>query len=183
MSAEVLACGALVTFKLTQGYVALVDAEDYDRLSAYKWSAKVKEDGRVYAQASILRNGKKTTMLMHRFLLDAPRGVQVDHRNNLGTDNFKANLRLCDGSQNNQNSCPRKKRVTATFKGVWRSKDRAHFRAAIKIHGRQIHLGMFQSEDAAARAYDAAAIQHFGEFARTNFPSSPSPEALAGGAA
>ena len=61
--------------QLTKGYVAYVDDSDYERVSAHKWYAHVKQDG-VYAHTNI----EQKTVQMHRFILGAPRGMLVDHR-------------------------------------------------------------------------------------------------------
>jgi hypothetical protein len=105
---------------------------------------------------------------MHRQLLGlTDPSEQVDHRNHDGLDNRRENLRPCTNQQNQHNQ---RKRAgcTSRYKGVHWDFRNGSWRAAIKAEGRTIHLGRFQDEDDAARAYDDAARRLFGEFALTN---------------
>lgn len=72
---------------LTKGKFAIVDAEDYDWLSQYKWCA-VKSRETFYAQ----RWSNGTTVSIHREIMCAPKGVICDHKNHNGLDNRKSNL-------------------------------------------------------------------------------------------
>lgn len=160
--------------KLTQGYVALVDEGDYEMLVRFKWSAHVKKrkDGsvlNVYAVRGERRGGVSHPVLLHRALLGAQRGVDIDHIDGDGLNNTRGNLRVCSRSQNNHNSRLRPDN-TSGYKGVAWSKASRKWRAYIAIStGERRHLGLFSSAVAAAGAYDLAAMKYFGEFARTNF--------------
>jgi len=154
--------------KLTQDKVAQVDDADYEWLSAWKWYAKW--DGwHWYAMRNSPydANGKQHTILMHRQILGAQPGEQVDHRNRKGLDNQRHNLRFCTYSQNQAN---RKKRAgcMSQYKGVHWDKRAGKWQARIRVHGKWIHLGLFDDEIAAALAYNKAATEYFGEFARPN---------------
>ena len=152
---------------LTQGKVALVDEADYKALMRYKWRAQ-RDRFTFYAVRSV---GKVGVELMHRQILHVASDstIEVDHANRDGLDNRRANLRRCSKSQNHQNQQPRSDRKSR-FKGTSRYVDRPGlWRARIVVNGVRIHLGCFQSEEEAAAAYDAAALQSYGEFARTNF--------------
>ena len=91
----------------------------------------------------------------------------LDHRNTDPGDNAWANLRRCTHRQNLQN-CSLPSNNTSGFKGVFKRPGRPRWMARIRVDGRLKSLGDFDAPNAAARAYDAAAVAHFGEFARTN---------------
>lgn len=149
------------TIELTQGYVAIVDDEDYERVSKYKWC--VSSDGYTH-------NG--TVGLMHRFIMgiDDPNLV-VDHINHDTLDNRKKNLRVCTNQQNNFNSKPYNK---IGYKGVTnKAKSDKRYRkktyqARITKDGIKYHLGYYSTPEQAAAAYNGAARILFGEFAYLN---------------
>lgn len=151
---------------LTRGYIALVDEEDYERVSTFKWQASVQmREGRVVGVGA----RKSDQRLMHRFILDLPpRQPFVDHKNHNGLDNRRANLRLCDNRLNQGNAKLRQKDNTSGFRGVTRNKGAWH--AQIRANKVTTYLGRFQSAEEAARVYDAEALRIFGEFANLNFP-------------
>lgn len=157
---------------LTQGFTALVDDEDYERVSEFKWHAHVyrRSDGsvwNVYAQRHVIVNGQRTTQSLHRFLLNDPEGLQVDHVNGDGLDNRRENIRLCSHAENGRNRKPQSGGSSA-FNGVYWHKLACKWVAQINVAGKRYSLGLFQKEEDAAKAYDAAAINLFGAFARTN---------------
>ncbi|HEV8559887.1 MAG TPA: AP2 domain-containing protein, partial [Actinophytocola sp.] len=105
---------------------------------------------------------------LHRFITGDP-PHDIDHVNGDGLDNRRANLRPCSNSLNLANSRLYKGN-TSGYRGVdWHKKSR-RWRARIGVDDRLIHLGMFDTPEEAARAYDAAAIAAWGEYARPNFP-------------
>ena len=148
------------------GFAALVDPEDFELLSQLKWHIHEKHNIK-YARHTYYRSGKYGTCLMHRLVLNAPDNLIVDHINGDGLDNRKANLRLCTHSENLLNRSPR--RGTSIYKGVyWHNKDR-RWTATISKDGKRRRIGGFTSEIEAAKAYDKAAKELHGEFARLNF--------------
>jgi hypothetical protein len=151
--------------ELTYGKFAIVDAEDYARLTQYKWCA-VKKSRTCYAKTLHL-NG--AILHMHRMVANAPKGLFVDHINHDGLDNRKPNLRLCTELQNLRNKRP-KYGGTSKYKGVIWSKANKKFRARIYHNGKNIQLGYFINETDASKAYDKAAKKLFGQFAYLNFP-------------
>jgi hypothetical protein len=86
-----------------------------------------------------------------------------------GLDNQRQNLRLATNQQNCRNI--HGGRGTSAYKGVSAHQMSHRWRARLTVDGRETHLGMFDTEEAAALAYDEAARRHFGEFACPNFPS------------
>ena len=155
-----------VKIPLTQGKFALVDEADCDLISNHKWWA-TKVGNVFYAGRTTKKaEGKKTTVYMHRVILDLKKGKQADHINGNGLDNRRSNLRLCANQQNQRNQ--HSIRGTSKYKGVCR--DNGAWLARIKVDYKTKHLGRFKNEIDAARTYDEAAIKHFGEFANTNFP-------------
>lgn len=154
---------ALVQF--ATGGTALVDADDLPRVLTLRWYGR-RNAGRT-ATYGFAKRGTKTIYL-HRFILDAPVGVQVDHVNMDGLDNRRANLRLATAGQNHSNRV--KRPGTSPFKGVWWSPYRNRWEAGITADGRRFKLGRFANELEAARAYDDAARLMHGAFARVNFP-------------
>jgi len=149
---------------LTRGQCALVDDADFETVvSAGKWQA-APGCNTFYARHAYRRDGKVRHVHMHTLLLMS---LGVDHIDGNGLDNRRQNLRPATGSQNAMNrATPRDN--TSGFKGVHRN--RLRWQAQIKAGGRRISLGTFDTPEEAARAYDAAALHHFGAFARPNFP-------------
>lgn len=145
---------------LTRGFVALVDDADYEWINQCRW--KINTYGYAFRQT------KTETISMHRLIADTPKGMECDHINHEKLDNRRANLRNCTSKENCRN---KKQNIgTSAYKGVYFNKSRGKWRADIRIDYKLHYLGCFTSEIDAARAYDAAAREHFGEFAHLNFP-------------
>jgi hypothetical protein len=151
--------------ELSQGKVALIDDEDFERVSKFKWSA-LKDCGTWYA-VGYTRGSHATrkAMKLHRFILNAPPGVMVDHRNRDGLDNRRENIRFATCSQNTANSLGWS---ASGYKGVSWHKRHKKWIAHVMKDQRLIHLGYFDDKGEAAQAYNDAARQLFGEFARLN---------------
>jgi len=155
-----------VGVELTRGLIAVIEKQDVLLVRGYRWTTMAAPNGRNYAVSHTTARGKKTAFLMHRVILGASKGQELDHKNRDGLDNRRANLRFCTHSQNQGN---RKKQAgSSQFKGVFWDPDRMKWRAAIKVGGKLKKLGRFDSEAEAARTYDTAAKEGFGEFARCN---------------
>ena len=154
---------------LTRGKVALIDDEDYESVTRFKWSyhKPVRPTATGYAFRSQKTQGHCKKIYLHRFLLDAPKGMEVDHEDGDGLNCQRHNLRLATSSQNGHNTGPRKNNRCG-FKGVRAYKGK--WTARIRINNMEEQIGTFESPEAAAHAYDARAIEAFGEFAGPNFP-------------
>jgi hypothetical protein len=154
--------------QLTRGKVAIVDDEDYKWLSKHKWYA-VKRGNMFYAVRKSSRvDGGQKNILMHREIMGLkPGDPDVDHRDGDGLNNQRMNLRKASKSQNAMNMKTRY--GMSKFKGVsWNKRDKK-WQVRIGIDGKQKHLGNYDCEEDAARAYDEKAIELFGEYARLNF--------------
>lgn len=157
---------------LALGKYALIDLEDAERVMAVNWVyEKNKRSGKEYVHRGAVVAGKNTTVYLHRFIMNAPKGVQVDHKDNDGLNCQKENLRFATPAQNHQNM-----KIIRTgavpFKGVTycrRRNRRKRFHARLYSEG-GASLGYFLTAQEAARAYDAKAREMYGEFARLNFP-------------
>lgn len=173
--------GTDVIIPLTRGMTAIADAELFEsdllytsfagqqsiiRPSAITWSA-IKSRHQFYAGNGATKPGP---LMLHRVLSQAPAGILVDHRDRDSLNNRLTNLRLCNHSQNMANAPPRP--GTSRFKGVYASRRTKPWRVTLAFteNGRLIkqEIGHFHSEIEAARAYDEAALQRYGEFAFLN---------------
>lgn len=157
----------VVRLPISRGYFALIDAEDVERISPWLWSALERPGRSPY----VFRKEKRATIYLHRFLMDAPTGLQVDHIDGNGLNCRRSNMRLCTASQNQMNRTNSRSEKSSRYKGVFWSKHHRKWIAQIKLNYINTRLGGFDSEDEAAKAYDAAAVEAFGPFARLNFLS------------
>lgn len=159
------------TITLTQGKVALVDDEDFDRLNRHKWYARkyaLKNRMTWYAVRNLtVAPGKQTTLQMHREIAAVAGICQTDHRDGNGLNNQRENLRPATRRQNQQNQRKRPD-CSSRFKGVCWNEESRKWQANIRVNGYKRYLGLFEVEEDAADAYDEAATRLFGEFALTN---------------
>ncbi len=167
-------------------HTILIDEEDWEKVSQHKWcidaTARRNSRGGFYAKTSILhpdggwydnptsgRGRRRTSMFLHRFLMNPPPGYMVDHINHNGLDNRRENLRICTRVENGRNRLPSKKTASG-YKGVRRNGSDNCWQAKINIDKKQTYIGSFATAEEAALAYDKVAIKEHGEFACLNFP-------------
>uniref|UniRef100_A0A6M3KBR1 Putative HNH endonuclease n=1 Tax=viral metagenome TaxID=1070528 RepID=A0A6M3KBR1_9ZZZZ len=141
---------------------ALVDEDDYNRVSKYDWNLYRFSEHKKYVQATV--SGR--SVYLHRFVLPhtLPR---TDHINQNTLDNRKSNLRPATYSQNGANRKLNKNNASG-FRGVHFEKFTQRWRAQIQVEGVHIKLGRFSTPELAAREYNSAATEFFGEFAVLN---------------
>jgi len=159
----------VVEIPLTQGKVALVDDEDAERVLAMRkwWAAR--RGKTYYAVARVAGSHPRREVLMHRFILGAPPGTEVDHCNGNGCDNRRDNIRVCSHGENQRN-VGKWYIGGSRYLGVSWFRRTQKWRARICVNSKHITLGYFNDEVEAARAYDEAARKYHGEFATLNFP-------------
>lgn len=158
---------------LTQGVIALIDADMVPILGEHNWYANL-----CCGAWLAKRNGRghdRRTHLMHREIMSPPDGLMVDHRVHYDSDikvidNRRANLRICSASENGKNKRP--SGGSSQWKGVQWDGLRKKWKAQITVNFKTEYLGYYTDEIAAAKAYDSAAISLFGEFALLNFSGS-----------
>lgn len=152
--------------------IALVDGNMFDTLCAHSWhvvnTARPGAHRRLYVRGTV--NGKP--VYLHREVMRLAgldvENRKVDHINGNPLDNRRCNLRLCTDAENLRNQRIRRVPKTSRFKGVSQSKNHNRWRASIFKDYKRVHLGYFDTPEQAARAYDAAAVELHGNFARTN---------------
>ncbi|WP_434439742.1 AP2 domain-containing protein [Lentzea sp. E54] len=160
---------------LSKGYVALVDDEDFELVSAHRWCV-VMPGKNVYAVRKVRRgDGSWTNQSLHRFLLDAGPGERVGHLDGDGLNCARTNLRRVSRSESSYNACRtrghgRQSNNKSGFIGVSWDARLGKWRAQIQVAGQKKHLGHHPTAEDAARARDRAAIELHGELAVLNFP-------------
>lgn len=152
---------------LSQSYFATVDDGDYEFLNQWKWYA-IAKSGIIYAERTCRygtrSENKKQHIKMHRLILGAiDPSIKVDHKDGDGLNNKRSNLRICTNAQNCMNSSTKRK-----YKGIRKNARCSTWSARIMFNGKEIYLGSFSSQVEAVLAYNKAAIEYFGEFARIN---------------
>lgn len=143
---------------------AEIDAEDFEKLKNFKWRlTKSSRNSTQYIVSDYRVGSKVLKKLLHREVLGVSGKVQVDHINRNGLDNRRENLRIASGSQNGANRIKTASR-TSEFKGVSWDSQRQKWRVSC---GREV-VGRYDSETAAAKAYNQAAEKKYGAFAKLN---------------
>jgi len=153
---------------LKRGHVLIVDEDDFERVNNESWAI----DTTGYAFARPYNKGERKTFRLHRFIMNAKPGEVVDHINGDKLDNRKENLRITDRKGNSQNRKKsrsyKNKSTSSKYKGVSWHEANKKWRACIYRNNKSTHLGYFEKEIEAAKAYNLKAIEYHGEFARLN---------------
>jgi len=156
----------MIEIPLNHSKFAIIDDLDADLVAPHHWYA-YKNSFVWYARAE--GHARGSVLLMHRVVLGLQPGEIADHINGDGLDNRRQNLRRCTNSQNQAAAINRGTQGTSRYRGVhWRTRA-GRWKAQIGYGGKLISLGEHHSQEAAARAYDRAALHYYGEFARPNF--------------
>jgi len=158
----------MIEIPLTQSQAVLIDDEDFDLVSGYKWYSLWNiHVHSFYAVTNIIKpDGKRTSLYMHRLIMGAKKGQQVDHIHHRTLDNRKSELRLCTNSQNQHNRV-KYANNSSGFKGVCFDKHRKKWKAQITLNCKYKFLGHYDTPELAYAAYCRAAAELHGEFART----------------
>lgn len=158
-------------------YRALVD-EEFAWLDDLNWQVQIcryRGTELIYAGRLVRNDTGYDMVLMHRVIWEhehgpIPTGLfigHIEHGQGLA-DNRLANLRIGTNGQNIANSRTRQDNTTG-FRGIYIT-EWGRWRAKINRGGKRVHLGYFSTAEEAAKAYDTAAYDLWGEFARLNFP-------------
>jgi len=175
------------TIPLTRGKAALIDDEDYERVNQYKWTAKPRtRRGITYgwvarrnqwfgdpnvqtvmksSKGDRIVNGYYKNLHLHRFIMNAPEGMVVDHIDGNGLNNQKSNLRICTHSQNAMNSRTRSSNSTGV-RGVSFDSQTGKWRATITHKGKMKNLGRYKELEEAIGIRKEAEKEIFGDFAK-----------------
>ena len=154
--------GDVAYIALTKGKEAIIDSSDVKLVSGRHWHV-VDEKHTSYAKSWMRIDGKGMAKPLHRFLMNPPDGMDVDHIDGNGLNNRRSNLRVCTRSENQRN---RKvsKRNKLGLKGVYYCKHNKVFMASIKSDKKYIKLGQYSTPEQAYEAYCNAAKIYHGEF-------------------
>lgn len=160
----------MILLPLNHGRFSLIDDDDSD-LCASKWHMHTANGVTMYVVRNVRANGIRRTEFLHK-VIASRKGLSgtVDHRNRCGLDNRRDNLRSASRAQNCANRSMHKNNSSG-FKGVTWHRVTSRWMARLSVDGRKRHLGLFRDPQQAARAYDIAAREVYGEFAALNFPS------------
>lgn len=143
---------------LKNGHFAIVDDEDYELVSRYRWH--------LLPSPNAPGGYAVTKMRLHRLILEVPPDMVVDHINGDPLDNRKCNLRICTNAQNQQNTGSRG--GSSRHKGVSFNRKSGKWLGCFLFEGRRYYCGLWDTEDDAAKAVDKKRGEVCGTFASKN---------------
>lgn len=149
---------------LTQNKKAMVDDEDFEWLSQWKWYCEPHRKTFYAVRRVRLPDSKRKTIRMHRLILNAPENMMVDHKQGNGLDNRRSEIRLATRSENGYNRGKTVKNSSGR-KGVYWHSQIGRWYSRITVDKHDIYLGTFTTPEGAAKAYKQAALKYHGEFA------------------
>lgn len=141
-----------------------IDGEDLEKVDKYKWFAAYDKTIDNYYIMSSTKKPKR--LRLHRFIMDCPEGMVVDHIDGNTLNNCKSNLRICTMKENAKNKKPYKNKTHSKYKGVHKSGNK--FELQMNINGKYKYIGTYKTEEEAALKYNELAKEHYGQFARLN---------------
>jgi hypothetical protein len=153
--------------KLTKGYVAIVDDEDFEIVSQWHWSA-TKCCDKVYARRTQRYGNKKVQVYLHRYLMNihlCDKTVFCDHKDRDTMNNQKSNLRVCTAAENQRNKT-KKRNGMHKYMGV--SANHKRFSASLSLNGKRVYIGTYDTQEEAAIAYNKKKIEVHGDFVNLN---------------
>ena len=153
-------CGCVVKVRLAAGEWFIINIEDYNKIKPFRWC----KDGRGYVMVRV----DGAVIKLHRFLLGATNGYEVDHIDLNPLNNVRSNLRLATRQQNSFNIPARKSNSTG-FLGVSYDKRTQQYTASLMCDGKSYWGGRHATAIEAAKARDELASRFHGEFACLNF--------------
>jgi hypothetical protein len=158
---------------MKNGFEAIVDIDDFDRLSKLTWHMAKTTNSKIGYVTYTINNYdeiKRTcqSIRMHRLVMNVtdPK-IQVDHINNNPLDNRKCNLRLCNAAQNARNTKFRSTNTTG-YKGVFLQKRSGRYTSSIGVNKERYYLGIYNTPEQAALAYNEASRKYHGEYGYIN---------------
>lgn len=148
---------------LTQGQFATVSDEDYKKVSQHKWTLLKGRAKRYARKTTRYPDGRQGTLYLHRFILNSPPQLHIDHIDGDGLNCVRENLRVASPLNNRYNE-PIRRNNTSGHKGVCWNKKLQKWQGYIRVNRKMHHLGFFDDIEDAARAYRDFAKQFHGEF-------------------
>jgi hypothetical protein len=149
---------------LPDGTITEFDDADLELLSGYAWFGIKKKSG-IYVAAKVKVDGKLVTMYMHRLILNAKKGDEIRHVDNRGENNHRVNLVI---GKRSDTICNRGKRKGGSSQYIGVSKGKIGWIAQIQRGGKITRIGVYSTEIEAALAYNEAALEKHGKYARLN---------------